>query len=136
MNKQKLSKLSSHEKVWRLIHYADQIGHICFIYDRYNLLQSHDGFSIEKDYKKLKSLLVRAKRLRDCINDTDMASNALGISEDGHLYRIDAVYNKGYVLHLFLIDLLHKGNCKRSMQLCLQRGVIVNQLGSEESKDE
>lgn len=135
MNKQKLSKLSSHEKVWRLIHYADQIGHICFIYDRYNLLQSHDGFSIEKDYKKLKSLLVRAKRLRDCINDTDMASNALGISEDGHLYRIDAVYNKGYV-HLFLIDLLHKGNCKRSMQLCLQRGVIVNQLGSEESKDE
>lgn len=134
MNKQKLSKLSSHEKVWRLIHYADQIGHICFIYDRYNLLQSHDGFSIEKDYKKLKSLLVRAKRLRDCLNDTDMSRNALGIAE--HLYRIDAVYNKGYVLHLFLIDLLHKGNCKRSMQLCLQRGVIVNQLGSEESKDE
>lgn len=135
MNKQKLSKLSSHEKVWRLIRYADQIGHICFIYDSYNLLQSHDGFSIEKDYKKLKSLLVRAKRLRDCLNDTDIASNALGIAEDGLLYRIDAVYNKGYA-HLFFIDLLHKGNCKRSMQLCLQRGVIVNQLGSEESKDE
>lgn len=112
MNKQKLSKLTSGEKAFKLIHYANLIGNIIFIYHRYNPLLPHDIGMVEKDYKRLKSLLTRANRLRGCITKDDIASNALSFAE--HLYRLDATYNRGYTT-LFFIELLYKRNCRHSI---------------------
>lgn len=128
MNKLKLSKLTSHEKAFKLIHYAELILQISYIYQRCNLLRPYDTSKVEKDYKRLKSVLTRANRLRGCITKDDIATNALSFAE--HLDRLDATYNRGYTSLLF-IELLYKGNSKRSMQLCLQRGLIVNQITSE-----
>lgn len=128
MNKIKLSKLTSHEKAFKLIHYASVIGNIIFISHRYNLLLPHDIGMVEKDYKRLKSVLTRANRLRGCITKDDIASNALGFAE--HLDRLDTIYNRGYTA-LFFLELLYKGNCRHSKQLCLQKGLLVNKLITE-----
>jgi hypothetical protein len=128
MNKLKLSKLTSGEKAFKLIHYASLIGRINYIYHRYNFFLPFDTSKVEKDYKRLKSLLTRANRLRGCITKDDIASNALSFAE--HLYRLDATYNRGYTT-LFFIELLYKRNCRHSIQLCLQRGLIVNQMTRE-----
>ena len=131
MNKIKLSKLTSGEKAFKLIHYASLIGRINYIYHRYNFFVPFDTSKVDKDYKRLKSVLTRANRLRACITKDDIASNALSFAE--HLYRLDATYNRGYTSLLF-IELLYKGNSKRSMRLCLQRGLLVNKLITEPKK--
>lgn len=128
MNKIKLSKLTSGEKAFKLYRYADVIGNINYIYQRYNALWPYDTSKVEKDYKRLKSVLTRANRLRACITKDDIASNALSFAE--HLYRLDATYNRGYISLLF-IEMLFKGNYRHSIRLCLQRGLIVNQITSE-----
>lgn len=125
MNKLKLSKLTSNEKAFKLIHYASLIGGINYIYHRYNFFLPFDTSKVEKDYKRLKSVLTRANRLRGCITKDDIASNALSFAE--HLYRLDATYNRGYIT-LFFIEMLFKGNYRHSIRLCLQRGLIVNQI--------
>ncbi len=125
MNKIKLSKLTSHEKAFKLIHYAELILQINYSCRKYNIFKSYDTSMVEKYYKRLKSVLTRANRLRACITKDDLATNALGFAE--HIYRLDATYNKGYT-NLFFLELLYKGNPKRSMLLCLNRGLLVNKL--------
>lgn len=120
MNKIKISKLTSAEKAFKLIHYANLIGNINSIYHNIKFLRP-DTSVVEKDYKRLKSLLTRAKRIRACITKDDIAS-ALSFAE--HLDRVDATYYRGYTT-LFFIELLFKGNYRHSIRLCLQRGLIV-----------
>lgn len=130
MNKIKLSKLTSGEKIFMLIYYADKISRISFIYKEHSLFKPFNNGMALKDYKRLKSLLTRANRLRGCISDDDLRHNRSGFTKS-YLDRIDAVCNKGY-FYLFVIALftksITKSNYKRSMQLCLQRGVMVNQI--------
>lgn len=129
MNKIKLSKLASGEKIFMLIYYADKISRISFIYKEHSLFKPFNNGRALKDYKRLKSLLTRANRLRGCISDYDLSHNRSGFTKS-YLDRIDAVCNKGY-FYLFVIALFTKSNYKRSMQLCLQRGVMVNKLITE-----
>lgn len=115
MNKIKLSKLTSHEKAFKLIHYADLISQINYIYQGCNLLRPYDNSKVEKDYKRLKSVLTRVNRLRGCITKDDLASNALSFAE--HLDRLDATYYRGYITLVF-IEMLFKQ--------CLQSDLILN----------
>lgn len=117
MNKIKLSKLTSAEKAFKLIHYANLIGNISYIYHTDKLLGPHDTSVVEKDYKRLKSLLTRAKRIRACITKDDIATNALSFAE--HLDRVDATYYRGYITLVF-IEMLFKQ--------CLQSDLILNKI--------
>lgn len=50
MNKLKLSKLTSHEKAFKLIHYASLIGRINYIYHRYNFFLPHSDVGLDMKY--------------------------------------------------------------------------------------
>lgn len=88
MNKLKMRKLSSGEKDSLMEYYAKRIG--IFSYRFYfGLFKSHTAVGQIRECQsmsyQLDSLLKRAHRLRDCINENDSALNFVKI--DNVLFR-------------------------------------------------
>jgi hypothetical protein len=88
MNKLKMRKMSSEEKDSLMEYYANRIG-VCSYQFRFGLFKSNTAVGQIRECQsmsyQLDSLLKRAHRLRDCINENDSALNFVKI--DNVLFR-------------------------------------------------
>lgn len=88
MNKLKMRKLSSVEKDSLMEYYTKRIGIFSYRF-RYGLFKSNTAVGQIREclamLNQIDSLLKRARRLRDCINENDSALNFVKI--DNVLFR-------------------------------------------------
>lgn len=88
MNKLKMRKLSSEEKDSLMKYYANRIGVFSYRF-RFGLFKSNTAVGQIREclemLKQIDSLLKRANRLRDCINENDSALNLVKV--DNILFR-------------------------------------------------
>lgn len=88
MNKLKMRKLSSEEKDSLMEYYANRIG-VCSYRFRFGLFKSNTAVGQIREclamLNRIDSLLKRANRLRDCINEKDSALNLVKV--DNILFR-------------------------------------------------
>ncbi len=88
MNKLKMRKLSSEEKDSLMKYYVNRIG-ACSYRFRFGLFKSNTAVGRIREclamLNQIDSLLKRANRLRDCINENDSALNLVKV--DNILFR-------------------------------------------------
>ena len=88
MNKLKMRKLSSGEKDSIMKYYANRIG-VCSYRFRFGLFKSNTAVGQIREclamLNQIDSLLKRANRLRDCINENDSALDFVKV--DNILFR-------------------------------------------------
>ena len=88
MNKLKMRKLSNKEKDSLMEYYVKRIG-VCSYRFRYGLFKSNTSVGQIREclamLNQIDSLLKRAHRLRDCINEKDSALNLVKV--DNILFR-------------------------------------------------
>lgn len=88
MNKLKMRKMSNEEKDSLMEYYANRIG-VCSYRFRFGLFKSNTAVGQIREclvmLNQIDSLLKRARRLRDCINENDSALNLVKI--DNILFR-------------------------------------------------
>lgn len=88
MNKLKMRKLSSEEKDSLMKYYAKRIGVFSYRF-HFGLFKSNTAVGQIREcltmLKQIESLLKRANRLRDCINENDSALNLVKV--DNILFR-------------------------------------------------
>ena len=88
MNKLKMRKLSIGEKDSLMKYYANRIG-VCSYRFRFGLFKSNTAVGQIREclamLNQIDSLLKRANRLRDCINENDSALNLVKV--DNILFR-------------------------------------------------
>lgn len=94
MNKLKMRKLSSGEKDSLMEYYANRIG-VCSYRFRFGLFKSNTPVGRIREclamLNQIESLLKRANRLRDCINETDSALDFVKV--DNILFRGNTTKN-------------------------------------------